>query len=113
MNEEGQAQGLSITPLQGIFIGAGVLAAGAVLTGAVHYTSTAKKLTEEGISAAARHKAVPLAARALGVSTLFCAGLGSVALISWKLLGLESRDVATVTTFTDAVAIAKHQRVSI
>ena len=101
-----------ITPLETGLIGAAVLAAGAFASGAAHYTSTAKKLTEEGIPASARLRALPLAARALGVSTILCTLMGGAALAAWNFAGLESRPVAEVSTFRDAIALAKQQRVS-
>lgn len=83
-----------------------------MLTFTAHYQSTAKQLAEEGIPPAARLKALPLAARALGASTLMCAGFGAISLVAWNVLGLSSREVANVATFSDAVALAKQQRVS-
>lgn len=111
MTKPQEPEGRKITPLQTSLVGAGVLAAGALLTGGAHYASTAKKLADEGIAPAARLKAFPLAAQALAVSTIVCAALGGAALLGWQLLGLESRDVTDVATFSDAVALAKQQRV--
>ena len=105
-------EGRKITPFETGLIGAAVLAAGAFASGAAHYTSTAKKLTEEGIPASARLRALPLAARALAMSTILCAAMGGAALAAWNFIGLESRPVAEVATFRDAVALAKQQRVS-
>ncbi|KAG7670964.1 hypothetical protein Ndes2437A_g04603 [Nannochloris sp. 'desiccata'] len=102
--------GNKVTPFETGLLGAAVLAAGAFASGAAHYTSTAKKLTEEGIPASARLRALPLAARALGVSTVLCAAMGGAALAAWHFAGLESRPVADVATFRDAVALAKQQR---
>ncbi|KAH7624018.1 hypothetical protein Ndes2526B_g01270 [Nannochloris sp. 'desiccata'] len=102
--------GSKVTPFETGLLGAAVLAAGAFASGAAHYTSTAKKLTEEGIPASARLRALPLAARALGVSTVLCAAMGGAALAAWHFAGLESRPVADVATFRDAVALAKQQR---
>ena len=114
MTEPGGSEEAShrqITPLQTSLLGATVLCAGAVLTATTHYTSTAKKLAEEGIAPAVRRKAFPVAAQALGVSTVLCAAMGGAALVSWHFLGLESRNVAEVATFSDAVVLAKQQRV--
>jgi hypothetical protein len=108
--QESIKAGRKITPLETGLLGAAVLAAGAFASGAAHYTSTAKKLTEEGIPASARLKAFPLAARALAVSTVLCAAMGGAALAAWHFAGLESRPVADVATFRDAVALAKQQR---
>lgn len=102
--------GRKVTPFETGLLGAAVLAAGAFASGAAHYTSTAKKLAEEGIPSAARVKALPLAARALGVSTVLCAAMGGAALAAWHFAGLESRPVADVATFRDAVTLAKQQR---
>jgi hypothetical protein len=110
METESPKPGRKITPFETGLLGAAVLAAGAFASGAAHYTSTAKKLTEEGIPASARLKALPLAVRALGVSTILCAAMGGAALAAWHLAGLESRPVADVATFRDAVALAKQQR---
>lgn len=109
---ENPKEARKITPFETGLIGAAVLAAGAFASGAAHYTSTAKKLTEEGIPAGARLRAFPLAARALGVSTVLCAAMGGAALAAWNFAGLESRPVAEVATFRDAVALARQQRVS-
>ena len=100
-----------LTPVQTGLVGAVVLAAGALLSGGTHYHSTAKKLAEEGIAPSARLRAMPIAAQALGASTAMIAVLGAAGLAAWHFLGLESRDVAEVATFTDAVVIAKQQRV--
>lgn len=102
----------AVTPLQTVLAGAAVLVAGAVLTGGAHYASTAKKLAEEGVAPAARLRALPLAAQALGASTVLCAAMGGAALAAWHFLGLETRGVAEVSSFTDAVVFAKQQRVS-
>jgi len=102
--------GRKVTPFETGLLGAAVLAAGAFASGAAHYTSTAKKLTEEGIPASARLRALPLAAQALGVSTVLCAAMGGAALAAWHFAGLESRPAADVATFRDAVALAKQQR---
>lgn len=104
-------QGRDITPLQTALLGSAVISSGALLTFSAHYQSTAKKLAEEGVPASARLKALPLAAQALGVSTLFCLGFGVAGLVAWNFFGLESREVANVATFADAVALAKQQRV--
>ena len=112
MTEPNEPEGRRITPLQTSLVGAGVLAAGALLTGSAHYASTAKKLAEEGIAPSARRRAFPLAAQALAVSTIMCAALGGAALLGWHFLGLQSRSVTDVATFSDAVALAKQQRVS-
>lgn len=100
-----------LTPLQTIFIGSTVLVAGAALSGGTYYVSTAKKLAEEGIAPSARIKAMPVAAQALAMSTLLCIALGGAALAAWHTFGMESRDIAQVASFSDAVAIAKQQRV--
>ena len=103
----------SVTPLQTGLVGAAILAAGAFLSGSAHYISTSKKLAEEGINPSARLKAMPLAAQALGVSTILCVALGIGAVGAWHFLGLESRDVADVATFKDALIVAKQQRVGL
>lgn len=53
----------SVTPLQAILAGAAVLGVGAAAAGGSHYFSTAKQLAEDGVEAAARLQAVPVAVR--------------------------------------------------
>lgn len=101
-----------VTPGQTAIVGAGVLLLTALLTGASHYTSTSKAIAEEGIEARARLRAMPIAVKALGASTLVCAGMTAAAIAAWQLSGMEARDVAAVASWTDAVALAKQQRVS-
>ena len=101
-----------VTPLETTLAAGAVLGLGAVLTGSAHYASTAKRLAEEGVEAAARVRAMPLALRALGASTALCAVTAGAAVAAWQVAGLESRGVAQVASFTDAVALAKQQRVS-
>ncbi len=112
MSEQEGPSTREITPLQTGLAGAVVLVAGAVLTGGAHYTSTAKKLAEEGIAPAARLRALPLAAQALAASTVVCAALGAAAVAAWHFAGMQTRDVAEVSSFSDAVIFAKQQRVS-
>eukprot|EP00873_Tetraselmis_striata_P008227 jgi/Tetstr1/428491/TSEL_018502.t1 len=56
---------------------------------------------------AARMKAVPVALRALGISTAICGGMAVAAAAAVKLSGLETREVAEVASLADAVAVAR------
>lgn len=54
---------------------------------------------------------VQLQSKALGISLAVSAGLGLVGVTLWNIMGLESKEVAEVSGFLDAVAVAKQQRV--
>lgn len=103
----------TVTPLKVILAGTGVLASGAVITGTAHYHGTAKQLKTEGIPASARHRAFPLAAKALGLSTIMCLSLAAGASVFWKLMGGEYKADARVATVSAAVQLVNEQRVRI
>ncbi|PRW45221.1 Bifunctional polynucleotide phosphatase kinase [Chlorella sorokiniana] len=99
-----------VTPLE--LLGAGGLA---LLLGAgagffSHFVGTAKQLAEDGIDPRTRLRFLPIAAKALAASSAVCAGLGVVAVGGWKLAGLQYKEIAEVSSWDDALALAKQQR---
>lgn len=102
---------LVVTPVQAGMAGGGVLLGGAVVAGLAHYAGTAKTLAEEGVSPTARLRAMPIALQAFGVSTVLCCSAGAVALICWNVLGMDSKKLADLGSISDAMILAKQQRV--
>lgn len=99
-----------VTPLE--LLGAGGLA---LLLGAgagffSHFVGTAKQLAEDGIDPRTRLRFLPIAAKALAASSAVCAGLGVLAVGGWKLAGLQYKEIAEVSSWDDALALAKQQR---
>lgn len=112
-DDEASVGNWSVTPLQAGLLGSGVVAGGAFLSGVAHYTATAKALAEEGISDNARRKALPIAARALGLGTFMCVALGAAATGTWWAFagrGLMKRS-ADLSSISDALSLANEQRV--
>jgi hypothetical protein len=102
---------LQVTPGQASLAGVAALGLGALASGTAHYLGSAKSLAEEGIDSVARLKALPMAARALLVSSLGSLGLAAVAAAGWSAMGKESRESAAVASWSDAMALATQQRV--
>lgn len=85
-----QEGSVTISPLLLAASGAGITLAGAVLVGGTYIAGTAKRLKEEGIEPGARRAAVPIAARALVVSTAACClGAGALGWLALNLAGSE------------------------
>lgn len=82
----------------------------ATIAGSGYYFGTAKKLKEEGIDPRARVAALPVAAKALAVSTVLCGVVGVAAYYGLKHSGLQWHEDAQVSTVHDAVAFAEQQR---
>lgn len=102
-----------VTPLQAGMAGGGILMGGALVAGLAHYAGTAKSLAEEGVSPAARVRAMPVALQALGFSTFLCCSVGAAALICWNVFGMDSKRLADLGSMSDAISLAKQQRVSL
>lgn len=51
-----------------------------------------------------------MAVKALAASSAVCLGLGVLAAGGWKLAGLQYKEIAEVSSWHDAVALAKQQR---
>lgn len=108
---EDARQHQEVTPIALLAGGASIVLASAAFTGISHFTSTTKAIKEEGIDAASRRAAVPVATKALVASSLMCAAMAAAVVGVWKLSGMHYRDVANVSSFDDAIALAKLQRV--
>lgn len=72
---------------------------------------TAKQLAEEGIDPRSRLKFLPVAVKALAASTAVCAGLAVLVVGGWKLAGVQYKEIADVSSWDDALALAQQQRV--
>ena len=102
----------SLNPGTALLLGSSVLVVAAGTTFVVHLKTTSKSLLEEGVSLAARRRAVPLAGKALAMSTLAMGGLGSMLLFGWMTLGGGRwHDAANISAWDEAVAFAEEQRV--
>jgi hypothetical protein len=55
---------------------------------------------------------IALQAKALAASSLMCGVLGLLAVGGWKLAGLQYKEIAEVSSWQDAMALAQQQRVS-
>ncbi|BDA48683.1 hypothetical protein COCOBI_12-3650 [Coccomyxa sp. Obi] len=99
-----------ISKESGLWIAAAALCGGALLSGGVHYLNTAKKLNEEGIDATARIRAVPIAVKALAVSTAAIAAVGAAAYVALQCSGIQSKDMADVSSWKGAVIVLQQQR---
>ncbi|KAL4448462.1 hypothetical protein ABPG75_005681 [Micractinium tetrahymenae] len=99
-----------VTPLHLVGAGAAALSLGAVAGFSSHYLGTAKQLAEEGIDPRSRLKFLPLAGKALAASSAVCVALGALAVGAWKLAGLQYKEIAQVSSWNDAVALAQQQR---
>mmetsp|Transcript_16983 Transcript_16983/g.43063 ORF Transcript_16983/g.43063 Transcript_16983/m.43063 type:complete len:154 (+) Transcript_16983:271-732(+) len=106
------AGSLTLTPGQSALWGLGFFSAGALGSGflTVVWEATRKRAEEDVLEAAARMKAVPVALRALGISTAICGGMAVAAAAAVKVSGLETREVAEVASLADAVAVARQAR---
>lgn len=56
------------------------------------------------------HPPIPLQAKALALGSAACAAAGALGVVAWKLLGLKYKEVAEVSSISDAVSLAKAQR---
>ncbi|KAK9820756.1 hypothetical protein WJX81_001367 [Elliptochloris bilobata] len=84
---------------------------GAGVAGGVHNLATAKALREEGIDGGARLRALPIAAKALAVSTAFSVGAVAAALAAAHFWGgLSASSAARVSSWQGALAVAEQQR---
>jgi hypothetical protein len=54
---------------------------------------------------------VLLQGKALAAASVMCAGLGVLAVGAWKLAGMQYKEIAEVSSWHDAIALAKSQRV--
>lgn len=100
----------SITPKQTALIGTGVLGIGALFGGCVHWTGTSKALKEEGIDQAARLRALPLAFKALGISTFVSITAAIAFGTLWRALAGDSHQASATLSFATAIAFAQAQR---
>ncbi|PSC70484.1 ABC transporter substrate-binding [Micractinium conductrix] len=100
----------TVTPLQLVGAGAVALTLGALAGFSSHYASTAKQLAEDGIDPRSRIKFLPLAGKALAASSAMCIGLGVLAVGGWRLAGMKYNSIAEVSSWQDAVGLAKQQR---
>lgn len=84
---------------------------GALLCGTAYLASTRKALVEEGIDLQARTRAVPLAARALLLSTTGCVALGGLSWVAFQWAG-GATSAATVQlgTARQAALLLAQQR---
>mmetsp|Transcript_15108 Transcript_15108/g.45618 ORF Transcript_15108/g.45618 Transcript_15108/m.45618 type:complete len:149 (-) Transcript_15108:487-933(-) len=105
----GSGRGSQITMWTGALAGVAALIGGAVLTGYGHYTATGKALKEEGLDPKIRLKAVPVAARALAITSLVSVTVAGAALWTMQQT-LQPRDVTEVATLADALAAVRQQR---
>lgn len=101
--------GNRVTVWSGTLAGIAALVGGAALTGASHYAATGKALKDEGFDPKLRRLAVPIAARALAVTSLVTVVAGGGLLMFMQQL-LQPRNAADVGTFQDAIALMRQQR---
>ncbi|KAK9917241.1 hypothetical protein WJX75_002213 [Coccomyxa subellipsoidea] len=106
-----QSELRQISKETGLWIAAAALCGGALVTGGAHYLNTAKKLNEEGVDAVARMRAVPIAVKALAVSTAATAAVGAAAIIALQFTGMQSKDVANVSSWQGALLMMQQHRV--
>eukprot|EP00891_Asterochloris_glomerata_P005350 jgi/Astpho2/5350/Aster-x0250 len=99
-----------VSPAQSIVSGLAAFLAGAAAAGGAHYSVTAKKLQEDGIDPRLRMKAMPIALRALALSTLACGTIGALGYMAVKHSGLQMKDTAAVSSLHDAIGLAQQQR---
>ncbi|KAK9815699.1 hypothetical protein WJX72_008247 [[Myrmecia] bisecta] len=100
----------AVSPVQSVAWGASAFLTGALVAGGAHYLGTAKRIQEEGIDRRMRLRAVPVAAKALALSTVMCGTLGLAGWYGLKHSGLQTKDVAEVSSVADAIALAQQQR---
>ncbi|KAL4438210.1 hypothetical protein ABPG77_010571 [Micractinium sp. CCAP 211/92] len=110
MTTEKSGGSRDVTPLQLVGAGTAALSLGALAGFSSHYLGTAKQLAEEGIDPRSRLKLLPLAGKALVASSAMCVALGALAVGAWKLAGLQYKEIAQVSSWQDAVALAQQQR---
>ncbi|CAL8463451.1 g2985 [Coccomyxa elongata] len=99
-----------ISKESGLWVAAAALCGGALLSGGVHYLNTAKKLNEEGVDAIARIRAVPIAVKALAVSTAATAAVGAAAYVALQCTGMPLKDMADVSSWKGAVIVLQQHR---
>lgn len=101
--------GNHVTVWSGAIAGIAALIGGAALTGTSYYAATGKALKNEGLDPTLRKLAVPVAARALAVTSLVTIVVGGVALVVMRQ-ALQPRDTTEVGSFRDAIALMRQQR---
>ncbi|KAL3139034.1 hypothetical protein ABBQ32_005836 [Trebouxia sp. C0010 RCD-2024] len=99
-----------VSPVQSTAAGLAAFVGGAAIAGGTHYVATAKRLVDEGIDPTQRVKAMPVALRALGVSTVICTAVGAAAYFAFQQSGINAKPVADVASLHETITLAKHQR---
>ncbi|DBA84077.1 hypothetical protein WJX77_000647 [Trebouxia sp. C0004] len=99
-----------VSPAQSTFAGLAAFVGGAAIAGGAHYVTTAKRLVEDGIDPTQRVKAMPVALRALGVSTIICTAVGAAGWFAFQQSGIGIKPVVKVASLHETIALAQHQR---
>lgn len=86
-----------VSPLQGAALGICAMLTSAVAVGAAHFQYTGKQLIEEGIDPSTRRRALPIAGKALAVSSGICIAAGLAGVVILQSLDIPRREVARVS----------------
>ncbi|KAK9825743.1 hypothetical protein WJX74_003494 [Apatococcus lobatus] len=86
-----------MSPLQGAVVGICAMLTSAVAVGAAHFQFTGKQLVEEGIDPSTRRRALPIAGKALAVSSGICIAAGLAGVVIMQGLDIPRREFARVS----------------
>lgn len=106
----GDSDAATVSPLLLALGGALVTVAGAGIVGGTYIASTSKRLKEEGVDLAFRKKAIPIAARALAISTGACCATGCLAWLALGLTGAEAQPLRVDAGLQQAITLVRQQR---
>ncbi|KAG2500210.1 hypothetical protein HYH03_001788 [Edaphochlamys debaryana] len=99
-----------VHPFHVIAAGSAVVCTGALVTGTLTYRAGTKGLVEDGINPSSRLGTIPLAARALALSTVLTGIFGVAGFYVLKEQGFFSTDQAELPSAKEAARILRNPR---
>ncbi|GLC38293.1 hypothetical protein PLESTF_000566900 [Pleodorina starrii] len=99
-----------VEPVHVVVGGSAVVCIGAVVTAALTYRSGTKDLVDDGINPSSRLRIIPVAARALALSTLLTGAFGVAGFYLLKEQGFFSVDRAELPSAKEAARLFRNPR---